>query len=221
MSESTGMVTDAFLAECEAAANEANARAEKATKGPWTANDGEVLPSSDAWDHILKTGPMFADGRANAEFAAHARTSNPDLAARVLTLVKMVREQRSTIEKETLFDLLERLGDHCHVDAPNDYAHLDADAIRLRIFKFISELEEHKIGGLREDIAKLEALGPWLETNRLAQLQWADEAQTRGDVNHAERRVEFEARAGAFKQAGYELSARAGKDLRGEPKPKA
>lgn len=70
---------------------------------------------------------------------------------------------------------------------------------------------------LRERIAKLESLGPWIEANRLAQLQWADDADARGDVNRREQRATFEARADAFKQVGYELNNRAGKDLRKEP----
>ena len=36
------------------------------------------------------------------------------------------------------------------------------------------------------------------------------------DVNWREQCMILEARADAFKQAGYELSNRAGKDLRGE-----
>lgn len=69
---------------------------------------------------------------------------------------------------------------------------------------------------LRERLAKLESLGPWLEANRVAQLKWADDAKQRGDVNWREQCMILEARADAFKQAGYELSNRAGKDLRGE-----
>jgi len=76
---------------------------------------------------------------------------------------------------------------------------------------------DHKreLATLRERVAKLEALGPWMEANRLAQLQWADEADARGDVNRDSQRIVFEARADAFKQCGYELNNRAGQDLRG------
>jgi hypothetical protein len=139
--------------------------AEKAADGPWiTANQfgrTAIATPRSPYDSRNAIAGHYGITSNNAEFIAHARTSNPDLAGRVLALIKMVRERD-------------------------------------------------------ERIGKLEALGPWIETNRLAQLQWADEAQVRGDVNHAERRVEFEARADAFKQAGYELSARAGRDLRGE-----
>lgn len=75
---------------------------------------------------------------------------------------------------------------------------------------------DHKreLATLRERVAKLEALGPWIEANRLAELRWADEADARGDVNRGSQRMAFEARADAFKQCGYELNNRAGKDLR-------
>ena len=76
---------------------------------------------------------------------------------------------------------------------------------------------DHKreLDTLRERVAKLEALGLWIEANRLAELRWADEADARGDVNRGSQRMAFEARADAFKQCGYELNNRAGKDLRG------
>lgn len=73
-------------------------------------------------------------------------------------------------------------------------------------------LEENK--AICERLARLEALGSWLESSRLAQLKWADETDQRGDVNRHEQRIAFEARADAFKRAGYELSNRAGRDLR-------
>lgn len=77
------------------------------------------------------------------------------------------------------------------------------------------DVGDHKreLTALRERVAKLEGLGPWIEANRLAQLQWADDA-ARCDVNRDAQRATFEARAEAFKQCGYELNNRAGKDLR-------
>lgn len=72
-----------------------------------------------------------------------------------------------------------------------------------------------RVAELEQYVAKLESLGPWLEANRLAQLKWAEESRLRGDVNCREQGALFEARADAFKQAGYELIYRAGKDLRG------
>lgn len=72
-------------------------------------------------------------------------------------LLAIIREQRQAVERETLFDLLERLGNHCHVNAPNKYAHLDADGIRKEIFKFIDCLTNQATDELSDRLAKLEA----------------------------------------------------------------
>ena len=106
MSEASKMVNDELLAECEAKANEAIVIANDADYGPW----GVVLLPEDAdefdqdaivmSDHIAITN-KYKHGEmkpCNAHFVAHARTSNPDLAARVLTLVAMVRERDATIQ---------------------------------------------------------------------------------------------------------------------------
>jgi hypothetical protein len=96
---------DAFLAECEAIANETNVFATKAAQGPWLSN---VMHSQGRYcgtgpsRHYTATDNSMAHAACNAaridaEFIAHARTSNPDLAARVLALVKMVRERDETI----------------------------------------------------------------------------------------------------------------------------
>lgn len=93
------MSDELFLAECEAKANEATTIAEKATDGPYkVVVMAQTITIRPVWaehlNHEIATvhswvaGPSNAafpgsDGCGNAEFAAHARTSNPDLAARV------------------------------------------------------------------------------------------------------------------------------------------
>lgn len=88
-----------FLAECEAKAKEAKWISGLATPGPWHAGKwlgGRTIQMdgyNDAW-RCIRAGRENED----AEFIAHARTSNPDLAARVLQLVAMVRERDEQIE---------------------------------------------------------------------------------------------------------------------------
>lgn len=110
------MNTNEYLAECEAKANEAAAIAEKATCGPidvhrydndggdirWQLQQSDRAAVKDA-EGIAVVLTDFSDldnpnARNDATFYAHARTSNPDLAARVLALVKMVRERDERIE---------------------------------------------------------------------------------------------------------------------------
>ena len=94
-----------FLAECEAAANEANAIAEKASEQPWAAKVIQagrkhtcVGPEHDSDDAESRQDALIK-AWDDAEFIAHARTSNPDLATRVLALVKMVRERDEQIKE--------------------------------------------------------------------------------------------------------------------------
>lgn len=87
----------------------------------------------------------FADNERNGINRAASEFAAPYLA------------RIAELEKETLFDILERLGDHCHIMNPNGYADLDADGVRARIFKFVEYLTEHAMGDLRENVAKLEA----------------------------------------------------------------
>ena len=103
-----------------------------------------------------------------------------------------------------IFERCEELTKKC-IDLETELRRKTLDAITVR--------RQHD--DLRERVAKLEALGLWIEANRLAELRWADEADARGDVNRGSQRMAFEARADAFKQCGYELNNRAGKDLRG------
>lgn len=63
-----------------------------------------------------------------------------------------------------------------------------------------------------ERLAKLESLGLWIEANRVAEL---DRAKTWAGCARDEAYVL--GREDAFKQVGYELNNRAGKDLRKEP----
>jgi hypothetical protein len=99
------MKPEDFLVECEAKASEAIAIADDADYGPW----GVILLPEDAdefdqdaivmSDHISITD-KYKHGEmkpCNARFTAHARTSNPDLAARVTALVAMVRERDTQI----------------------------------------------------------------------------------------------------------------------------
>jgi hypothetical protein len=96
---------DAFLAECEAKANEAIVVANDADYGPWGVillpegadefdQDAIVMSDNISITDKYKHGEMKP---CNAKFTAHARTSNPDLAARVIALVKMVRERDEKI----------------------------------------------------------------------------------------------------------------------------
>lgn len=89
-----------------------------------------------------------------------------------------------------------QLGEHLETIA-NNY---DNDFIQL----------ENENAALRERLAKLESLGPWIEANRLAEQGWADETCSGQGIIHR-------GRADAFKQVGDELNNRAGKDLRKEP----
>lgn len=108
-----------FLAECEVKAKEAKAIAEKASKEPWTPDGVKegfrqgpwaiVAPLIQWRNEPLPDGPgILATFNGNMDkqqialdnvFVCHARTSNPDLAARVLQLVAMVREREERIAK--------------------------------------------------------------------------------------------------------------------------
>lgn len=85
-----------FLAECEEAATGAVAIAGEATED-WYFDD-----KSHELQKVLSTGQPVKIGHIidhhDGTFAAHARTSNPDLAARVFQLVKMVKERDQRIE---------------------------------------------------------------------------------------------------------------------------
>jgi hypothetical protein len=79
------------------------------------------------------------------------------------TLAETVRKRVVMIEAQTLFDMLERLGDHCRPMEPNDPANIDMDAVRKRIFSHVDYLVEHATGGLRERLTKAEAVAKaWL-----------------------------------------------------------
>lgn len=102
--------TKAFLAECEAKANEAKCIAEKATEGPWETDGGSVVETVnpiDGGDYCLDVCEVLHRGKTKsvfrsdtAVFIAHARTSNPDLADRVLKLIEMVRERDERIANQ-------------------------------------------------------------------------------------------------------------------------
>lgn len=111
MNEASKMVVDELLAECEAKAHEAKAIAEKATDGPWLRygrwfrSEGESK-IAEFTDHTMRL-------EENMAFVAHARTSNADLADRVLALVKMVRERDEKIA-ELGANVREALVEHLH-----------------------------------------------------------------------------------------------------------
>jgi hypothetical protein len=66
-------------------------------------------------------------------------------------------EARSVhVERETLLDLLVRMGNHVYVTG-GDAEALSLEDIHQEIFKFQNELTDHKTGGLKEDLAKLES----------------------------------------------------------------
>ena len=95
------MSDNEFLTECETKANEAKALAEKATKGPWVKRHNcGVFDESNACDNNVATvNPARLEYHANVEFINKSIISNPDLAARVLRLVEMVRERDQRIEE--------------------------------------------------------------------------------------------------------------------------
>lgn len=183
---------------------EVDARKAKASPGPWKrvlAFDGYDIESANG-EHVAQA---FAN---NVDFVHHSIEDVP-------ALIAIVRALFDEHVKDA--DRVKRYGDAYSYwlsrAAENDAAFVDA---RNKLIDETAqrELVEAERDELRERIAKLEALGPWIETNRLANLQWADESKARGDVNHREQCLIFEARADAFKQCGYELGIRAGKDLR-------
>lgn len=86
---------DNFLDECEAAAEEANNIASFASED-WLFDE-----RSHELQKVLFSGQPVKIGyiidQHDGEFIAHARISNPDLAARVLQFVEMVRERDKRI----------------------------------------------------------------------------------------------------------------------------
>lgn len=107
--------TKAYLAECDARAHTAIAKANAATHGPydihrydddgggisWQIQQSDAAPSKDA-DGVAIVLSDFPDidnanARRDAEFYQHARTALPDLAERALALSSMVRERDATI----------------------------------------------------------------------------------------------------------------------------
>lgn len=86
---------ETYLAECEAAANDA-AEIASMTSEQWVFDE-----NSHELQKVLLSGQPVKIGHIvdhhDGTFVAHARTSNPDLAARVIELVKMVRERDEKI----------------------------------------------------------------------------------------------------------------------------
>lgn len=109
---------DAFLAECLDKATDAKTVAAKATGGQWKTFLMTVYADFDGTSNIDTARKIANTCRVDdgyicafdADFIAHARTSNPDLADRVTKLVDMVRQrdeqitsqQRSTISVDGL-----------------------------------------------------------------------------------------------------------------------
>jgi hypothetical protein len=136
------MVLEELLNECEAKANEAIAVAGKATSGPWISHHYGPSDCRVRLDIVGHNEPViFLDDRAydpqtiggcganvqnaddDARFIAHARTSTPDLAARVLVLVKMVREREESSALDELRSdraKLEDVVEAMHVAWPDD-----------------------------------------------------------------------------------------------------
>jgi hypothetical protein len=118
--------TEDLLIECEAKANEAKAIANAAPPGPWRGyyqKEGRFMGNRVAVDSTHDDPDSWAQGvlgpihtvfyvedceKSTIEFVAHARTSNPDLADRVVALVKMVRERDEHI-RALLVDRREKL----------------------------------------------------------------------------------------------------------------
>jgi hypothetical protein len=114
--EAAFTTTAEFLTECEAKATEARTVAAAATPGPWRAyyqKEGRFMGNRvavdstrddpDSWACAVVSEPnrRFMNvedwNKPDLEFVAHARASNPDLADRVIALVKMVRERDEKI----------------------------------------------------------------------------------------------------------------------------
>jgi len=219
----------AFVAEVEA-------RTEKATPGPWSncgASDGRCQCGL-VWSNALDAGVLAAiaeDEQTNSSFSHDQRCDNAIFAANartdVPTLCQMVRAERtenealrerlakleadrSHVERETLLDLLVRMGNHVYITG-GDASALSLEDIHREIFEFQNELTDHKTAGLKEGLAKLEALGPWIEAQRVAERDAGDLAAM--DDNELSEAMHT-GRADAFAKCGVELSTRAGKDLR-------
>lgn len=170
----------AYVAEVEARAN-------AATPGPWTDDNGYRVRRED--------GEVVAETKHCEGSNGHDSTFIAPVRADALTLCAIVRAQHAELETPD--------GEI----SPKDKPCLTCAA---RLSQWDSIVAERD--ALRERLAKLESLGPWVEANRLAELDRAntwtgrpiDEAYVRG-------------REDAFKQVGYELNNRAGKALRKEP----
>lgn len=111
-----------------------------------------------------------------------------------------------------IFEQCEELTRKC-IDLETELRRKTLDAITVR--------RQHD--DLRERVAKLEALGPWIESHRATASKWKDATVTHSETasNDATRErlrveaAEFRARELAFEATGRELNNRAGKDLRG------
>lgn len=222
---STEIPTDilAFVAEVEALVNDA-------TPGPWTDDNGYRVRREDG-EVVAETKHCEGSNSYDSTFIASARADVPKLIA----IVRKQAARIATLEAPDGENLYE--GCLCGEISPEDKPCLtcaarlaqwdsivaERDALREKVTNTEAENSRywsHAIecqaerDALRERIAKLEALGPWIEANRLAEL---DRAKTWEDAGCARDEAYVRGREDAFKQVGYELNNRAGKDLRKEP----